>query len=71
MYYPILFSWEQKSRFFWWVVKTKPIADKYVKKYERFEQSSLMPVKENFYGLHYIGGYVILQLYKKNKNSKI
>ena len=22
------------------------------------------------YGLQYIGGYVILQLYKKNKNSK-
>ena len=31
MYYPILFSWEQKFRFFCWVVKTTPIAGKYVK----------------------------------------
>ena len=30
-YYPILFSWEQKSMFSCWAVKTKPIAVKYVK----------------------------------------
>ena len=46
-----------------WVVKTKSIAVKYVKKYESFEETSLMWD----YGLQYIRGYVMLQLYKKKK----
>ena len=45
MYYPILFSCEQKPMFSWWVVKAKPFAVKYVKKYESFEGTSLMSVK--------------------------
>ena len=44
-----------------WVVKTKPTAVKYVKKYVHFEETSLMSVKENCITL---GGYVILQLSK-------
>ena len=66
MYYAILFSWEQKTVFCGWVVKTKPIAVKYVKKYENFKETSAMWS----YGLQYIGRYIILHLYKKNKNSK-
>ena len=42
-----------------WVVKTNPVAVKYVKKYNGNERE--------IYGLHY-GGYVILQLYKKNNS---
>ena len=48
-----------------WVVKTKSIAVKYVKKYESFEETSLMWD----YGLQYIRGYVMLQLYKKKKKE--
>ena len=40
-----------------WVVKINPAAVKYVKKYNVSERE--------LYGLQYIGGYVILQLYKK------
>ena len=38
-----------------WVVKTKSVAVEYVKKYESFQETSLMWG----YGLQYIGGYVI------------
>ena len=49
-----------------WVVKTKSVAVEYVKKYESFEETSLMWG----YGLQFIEGYAIIQLYEKNKNSK-
>ena len=49
-----------------WVVKTKSAAVEYVKKYESFEETSLMWG----YGLQFIEGYVIIQPYEKNKNSK-
>ena len=60
--YPIRFSWEQKSMFYCWVVKTKPIVvsqicQKIWKLWQpSFEESSLMWS----YGLQYLGGYVIL-----------
>ena len=45
-----------KSMFSCWVVKTNPVAVKYLKRYNVNERE--------IYGLQY-GGYVILQLYKK------
>ena len=45
-YYPMLFSCEQKSMFSCWAVSTKPIAVKYVKKYESFQETSLISFSE-------------------------
>ena len=66
-YYPILFSWEQKSIFSCWVVKTKPITVKYVKNMKALITSHYLVLVLVMwgYGLQYLGGYVILQLYKK------
>ena len=72
MYYPILFSWEQKSMFSCWVFKTKskPIAVKYVKKYKSLEETSLMWG----YGLQFFGGIchnsAIQKKKKKNYKNK-
>ena len=68
-YYPILFSWEQKSIFSCWVVKTKPITVKYVKNMKALITSHYLVLVLVMwgYGLQYLGGYVILQLYGKKK----
>ena len=66
--HPILFSCEQKFMFSCWAFSTKPIAVKYVKKYESFEES-LMSVRENFMIFSTMGGMSYLS-YLKNKNFK-
>ena len=37
-----MFSWKQKPMFSCWVDQTRSLAVKYVKKYEIFEETSLM-----------------------------
>ena len=67
--HPILFSCELKFMFSCWAVSTKPIAIKYVKKYESFEETFLMSVKENFMICSTLGDMSYLS-YLKNKNSR-
>ena len=74
-YGPIFFSWEQNSMFSCWVVKTKPIAVKYVKNMKALIAwlwgiLTIMRCPSTStvmwgYSLQYLKRYVILQLYKK------